>query len=415
MHFYFILERKRVRNMMVKYELKRIFTKRMNRLLLAVAVIIGIVMSVFAVTSNRYVDTEGAVHETPGAARMLAEDKNRWKGEVTGDVIAQIVADRQEINRQYPEDVPNTVFGQKTQSSEDIEFMINNILSGEGDYDDSAILNLTPEQAKDIYSIWKEKTEEMVLEYGETEEQQEFLRARYEKVDTPFYYESPVSWDTMLTYATTYGIILVVLIGFLAAGIFSDEFSLKADAVFFSCRYGRSRAVGGKILTGLLMATVIYWAGMALLSVISYTVMGVSGFSTPYQVDQPYSIYNITFGEEYLILLLSGYVASLLSASVAMLVSAKTHSANIAVCVPFILFCVSPFIGRAVPFDTFFQLTPDQLLNILNCARDPYIYQIGSLVFRQIPFIMLFYTLAAAVFLPLIYQCYRRYGMKRSA
>ena len=143
--------------------------------------------------------------------------------------------------------------------------------------------------------------------------------------------------------------------------------------------------------------------------------MGVSGFSTPYQVDQPYSIYNITFGEEYLILLLSGYVASLLSASVAMLVSAKTHSANIAVCVPFILFCVSPFIGRAVPFDTFFQLTPDQLLNILNCARDPYIYQIGSLVFRQIPFIMLFYTLAAAVFLPLIYQCYRRYGMKRSA
>ena len=97
---------------MVKYELKRIFTKRMNRLLLAVAVIIGIVMSVFAVTSNRYVDTEGAVHETPGAARMLAEDKNRWKGEVTGDVIAQIVADRQEINRQYPEDVPDTVFGQ---------------------------------------------------------------------------------------------------------------------------------------------------------------------------------------------------------------------------------------------------------------------------------------------------------------
>ena len=413
MHFYFILERKQVRNMMVKYELKRIFTKRMNRLLLAVAVIISAVMSVFAVTSNRYVDTEGVAHETPGAARRLAEDKNRWKGEVTGDVIAQIVADRQEINRQYPEDVPNTVFGQKTQSSEDIEFMINNILSGEGDYDPSAILNLTPEQAKDMYSIWKEKTEEIVQEYGETEEQQEFLRTQYEKVDTPFYYEAPVSWDTMLTYATTYGIILVVLIGFLAAGIFADEFSLKADAVFFSCRYSRTKAVRSKILTGLLMTTVIYWTGMALLSVISYTVMGVSGFSSPYQLDQPYSIYNITFGEEYLILLLSGYIASLLSASVAMLVSAKTHSANIAVCIPFILFCVSPFIGRALPFGTFFQLTPDQLMNILNCAREPYIYQIGSMVFRQIPFVMLFYTLVAAVFLPVIFQCYRRYGLKK--
>ena len=84
------------------------------------------------------------------------------------------------------------------------------------------------------------------------------------------------------------------------------------------------------------MATVIYWAGMALLSGISFAVMGVSGFNTP-----------------------------------------------------------------------------DQLVNILNCARRTYIYQIGSLVFRQIPFIMLFYALAAAVFLPLIYQCYRRYGLKR--
>src|SRR5699024_3366769 len=112
---------------------------------------------------------------------------------------------------------------------------------------------------------------------------------------------------------------------FLAAGIFSDEFSLRADSVFFSCRYGRSRAVRSKILTGLLMATVIYWAGMALLSGISFAVMGVSGFGTTYQIQYPYSIYNISVGQEYLILLLCGYIASLLSASVAMLVSAKTH------------------------------------------------------------------------------------------
>ena len=160
----------------------------------------------------------------------------------------------------------------------------------------------------------------------------------------------------MRLYATTYGIILVVLIGFLAAGIFADEFSLKADAVFFSCRYSRTKAVRSKILTGLLMATVIYWTGMALLSGISFAVMGVSGFNTPYQLEQPYCIYNITFGQEYLIILVCGYIASLLSASVAMLVSAKTHSANIAVCIPFILFCVSPFIGRALPFGTFFPI-----------------------------------------------------------
>ena len=416
MHFYSILVRKQVKNMMVKYELKRIFTKRMNRLLLAVAVIIGVVMSVFAVTSSRYVDSSGAGHETPDAVRRLVEDKNQWKGKLTGDVIAQIVADRQKIAGEYQDDnVPDTVWGERIQSYTDIADMVDSILGGDEEYMPGALLGITLDQAKDIYSIREQYIEQLIQKYGDTPEKQEFLRTQYEKTDTPFYYEPADSWDNMRLYATTYGIILVVLIGFLAAGIFADEFSLKADAVFFSCRYSRTKAVRSKILTGLLMATVIYWVGMALLSGISFAVMGVSGFNTPYQVDSPYCIYNMTFGQEYLIILVCGYIASLLSASVAMLVSAKTHSANIAVCIPFILFCVSPFIGRALPFGIFFQLTPDQLLNILNCAREPYIYQIGSLVFRQIPFVMLFYTLVAAVFLPVIYQCFRRYGMKRSA
>ena len=396
--------------MMVKYELKRIFTKRLNRLLLVVAVIIGVVMSVFAVTSEWYADSEGINHETPDAIRRLTQDKNQWKGELTGDVIAQIVADRQEIARDYPDEAPDTVYGERIQAYSDITQMVDTILGGDAP---GALQGITTDQAKEIYSIREQYIEQLIQKYGDTPEKQEFLRKQYEKTDTPFYYEPADSWDNMRLYATTYGIILVVLIGFLAAGIFSDEFSLGADAVFFSCRYSRTRAVRSKILTGLLMATVIYWAGMALLSGISFAVMGVSGFNTPYQVDSPYCIYNVTFGQLYLIILVCGYIASLLSASVAMLLSAKTHSANIAVCVPFILFCVSPFIGRALPFDTFFQLTPDQLVNILNCARRTYIYQIGSLVFRQIPFIMLFYTLAAAVFLPLIYQCYRKYGLKR--
>lgn len=275
MHFYSILERKQVKNMMVKYELKRIFTKRMNRLLLAVAVIIGVVMSVFAVTSSRYVDSSGAGHETPDAVRRLVEDKNQWKGKLTGDVIAQIVADRQKIAGEYQDDnVPDTVWGERIQSYTDIADMVDSILGGDEEYMPGALLGITLDQAKDIYSIREQYIEQLIQKYGDTPEKQEFLRKQYEKADTPFYYEASDSWNTMLLYATTYGIILVVLIGFLAAGIFSDEFSLRADSVFFSCRYGRSRAVRSKILTGLLMATVIYWAGMALLSGISFAVMG---------------------------------------------------------------------------------------------------------------------------------------------
>lgn len=46
-------------------------------------------------------------------------------------------------------------------------------------------------------------------------------------------------------------------------------------------------------------------------------------------------------------------------------VASKTRAMSIAVAIPFILFCVSPFIGRASPF----SLTPDQLTMALPICR----------------------------------------------
>ena len=109
----------------------------------------------------------------------------------------------------------------------------------------------------------------------------------------------------------------------------------------------------------------------------------------------------------YGIIVISGYVASLLSASVAMLIAVKTRLTTIAVVVPFVLFCVSPFVGRALPFKRFFTLTPDQLNNIINCAKIPYIYQIVGVVFRQIPFILLTYSAIAILLVPVAYRCYK--------
>jgi len=109
---------------------------------------------------------------------------------------------------------------------------------------------------------------------------------------------------------------------------------------------------------------------------------------------------------------LGGYIASLLATSVSMLIASKTRTMSIAVAIPFILFCVSPFIGRALPFRTFFSLTPDQLTNIVNSARIPYIYQIGSFVFRQIPFIIVFYAVIAVALLPLVYRNFHKLLLK---
>lgn len=159
----------------------------------------------------------------------------------------------------------------------------------------------------------------------------------------------------------------------------------------------------------------MYWVGIGTLSLVSFGVMGISGFHTPYQIDQPYSIYAMTYGQYYLIILVCGYISSLFSASVTMLITAYMHTANVAICIPFFIFCMTSFIGRALSaFTMFFNFMPNVLMNLIEYTKSPIIFQIGNMAFPQIPFIMLLYFLVSVVLLPFVYRSYFRYGLKKT-
>lgn len=211
----------------------------------------------------------------------------------------------------------------------------------------------------------------------------------------------------------TYSIILAIIVGFICAGIFADDFQTKADAVFFSTKYGRTKAVKTKILAGIVTTVMIYCMGIILLSVICFGIMGTSGMNTPYQMYQAYSIYIMSYGQYYLLTVVCGFIASMLAAVVSMLVAAKMHTISVAVCIPFFLYCLLPFIGRALSgYTTLFNLIPTILTNVQASVKVPLIYQIGNCVFRQIPLVMVMYTVMAIALLPFIYKSFRRYGNK---
>ena len=90
------------------------------------------------------------------------------------------------------------------------------------------------------------------------------------------------------------------------------------------------------------------WIGVGVLSLISFAVMGTSGFFTPYQIDDPYSIYVMTYGEYYLLILVGGYIVTMFCAALTMLVTVKMHTPNQAICIPFFLLCMMPFIANII-------------------------------------------------------------------
>ena len=380
--------------MMFKYELKKIFSKRVNQVLLAAVLVVTIIYSGMAIGSMRYVDEEGQNHTGIESGRLLAENINQWKGELTAEKISEVINDYKTISAKYPDEIPNTEYGKTVQSYYDIYSFVIGIMTPDSEWNESVVYQLSDEQLQNIYTIYQDNMKKIVEEYGTTPEKRSYLESVYKKIEIPFMFEAKDSWTTMTMYAQTYVLLMAVIIGFLVAGIFSGEFRPGTEDVFFATKYGRTKAIKNKIFAGILVSTVTYWIGVGVLSLISFAVMGTSGFFTPYQIDDPYSIYVMTYGEYYLLILVGGYIVTMFCAALTMLVTVKMHTPNLAICIPFFLLCMMPFIARVLPaFDAFFNLLPTVLTNIFNAVRTPILFQIGSFVFRQISLLMFLYIL----------------------
>lgn len=396
----------------MKYEIKKFFSKRLNQIIIAIMILLAIILSFLAIGSIHYVDEYGDSHTGIAAGRKLAEDRNRWQGELSTERINEIVKDYQALSQKYNNDIPNAEYGKSVQSYEDIKYFVIDVLYPNSNYDPGILDRLTDEDIQNLYSTYFDNCQKEIKTYSKTPEQEAFLSTKYEELESPIYYEAKDSWDTIVMYAQTYGMVLAVVIGFLASGIFADEFRTKAESVFFATRYGRSRAVRNKLLTGILITTIIYWAGMGILSLLSFGIMGTSGFATPYRIYQPYSMYNITYGEYYILILVCGYIASLFSSAITMSVTVKMHSSNLANCIPFFLYCMMPFIGRALQkFSAVFDLMPSVFMNIIEYVKVCNIYQIGPIVVQQIPLVMIIYSILSIVLLPFVYKSFSKYGL----
>ena len=399
---------------MFRLEMKRIFSKKINRFALVTAMILAVIFAGFAVTSNRYVKEDGTVSTAPTSARKLSASKNQWSGTLTSEALVKAYTQNKESQTNYTVEELDRQYGTILQPIDDIKTFLTSVLTPESEYDESVLDQADETTIRNIYSIYQENMKQEAETCGHTPEQQQYLKNIYHKIKLPLQYEAYTSWDTMIMYAETYGIILAIIIGFIGAGIFADDFQLKADAIFYAAKYGRTKAIKTKILAALCTTTAIYWIGITMLSVLSFAIMGTSGIDTMYQLQEPYSIYIMTFGQYYLLTITCGYIASLLAASLSMLTAATTRTISVAVGIPFFLYCVLPFISRALSrYTTISNLLPSTLTNTGNYTDAINIYQIGPFIIRQLPLVMILYTLVALGVLPLIYKKLHKSGSSR--
>lgn len=412
---------------MVYYEIKKVFSKTSNKIaVLILLVLLGLICN-FAITGVEYVNEEGNHESGISALHKLKEMRKEWEGELTEEKLMRVIEENARINatpEAQSKDIQqqNIAYGKK-QGFDDIRTIVACFYSGFQEWDYWAIDYLKPEDAKNFYSKRTEGLKDYLyssegdsVSYYFSEKEKAFLVKQYEEMETPLIYEDFTGWDESEYNAPMLIMFMCLILGFLVAGIFSNETRLKADSIFFSAYHGRKKAVRAKLVAGVAIVTVLYWFVMLLYSVIVLGVLGISGADCVIQISLAgyKSFYNITFLQRHLLILFGGYIGILFVILVTMLVSAKTKSAVLSVMVPFILLFVPTFLsgGNNHILNEILKVLPDQLLQIGKPIKTFSLVEIGGTVTGVLHVLFPVYVVLSVVLGPVIYRVYRKAEVK---
>lgn len=403
---------------MLRYEVKKVFSKSKNRMAIMILLVLLIITSILTINRVEFTDENGNKSVGFSAAKNLRAEKNEWAGYLTEDVLRDVIEKNNIINNSE-EAMSKDIQEQdkayaKKQGILGIKDVINSAFSEYRDYNYFAADSVSSEDVKHIYEKRISTLKEW-LDSGEetfTEAEKNFLIQKYENLETPFYYEYADGWAALLQNISTYLLILALIIGFFVAGIFSDEFQTKADSIFFSTKLGRNKGVLSKMGTGFLITSVFYVAFVFLYTFIVLFVLGADGANCPIQLDLWRSVYNITFLQAYLFIVAGGYIGTLFASLLAMLVSALTRSTSTAIIVPFIVLCVFPFLSRIITLPEICSFFPDQLLEIYIDIKESGLVELGGKVMTTATIIIPIYLIVCLVLQTVLYKVYKKAEIK---
>lgn len=252
--------------------------------------------------------------------------------------------------------------------------------------------------------------------YNYSEAEKQFILSKFEALQTPLetgYHEGWVQAIEQLPTLLKYGIILL---SFVLAGVFSDEFAWKTDTVYYNTLHGRTRATAVKVGLGFLMITVAYWLCVSIYSSIVLGNLGTEGGNCSIQVHSNY--WNIreqmTFRQFYLLAIGAGYLGYLFIGFLVLWISAKTKSPVLAVLIPSLLLLLPGFLHEfySPTMRRVIGILPDKLLDIGEAIQYLYLYTVKNHVMTAVPIVLTVYPCITVL---LVFLCYREYRHKQIA
>ena len=83
---------------MLRYEIKKVFSKSKNRIAVIVLFVILVITSILTINKVEFVDENGNSSVGISASRDLREAKNQWAGYLTTDTLSKALEENKTIN-----------------------------------------------------------------------------------------------------------------------------------------------------------------------------------------------------------------------------------------------------------------------------------------------------------------------------
>ncbi len=377
------------------FELKKIFSKTSSKV--ALLFLFGFMIYLISIANSVvWLNEDGTELTGKAAEKKIREAEQKWYGPLTEEKIADVITQNWD------------------QGNREIRTLIAKAFGGLDTIDTMIVDTLTADDAANFYKNrinsvknWLEEQEDWY-----TQEEKTFITEQYKDMEVPLNYEYTKGWTKLFPAVSNLQTFLVFVIGFLVAGIFSEEYRTGSYSIYFSSAHGRGKAITAKIKAGFFLITAVYWISFLLFSFLVLNQLGFGGGDSQIQTSMIGwgSFYNITFKQEYFMIAAGGYIGCLFIDSLAMLVSAKTKSTVVSVIVPFAVIFAPSVIGviNTPLAEKINGLMPYQLIQMNSVISEFYLYKIMGQFIKGAGILLILYMILFIALQPVTYLIFKR-------
>lgn len=297
---------------LVKFELKKLFTKKMNIIVLIVCLFLITILFGLSGIDFLASDELGNNYKGQEAIELRKEQIAQLKGTLTNERITQEINDLQDlrknpdnlvVNSYGEEDFSKKIYNEYLDNRLNLLTNINKVYAGYNSSYIDEILKVDLENTEDFYTLRQNVIKESLnQDYSGktyTDQEKEYWIEKSSKVETPFEYDFYYGWsNTFNSYQMT--VVTIIAVCICLSSIFSGEYQSGADNIILTSKYGKSKAITAKIIASIIFATIVFVVYL-IFSVGSVLLMfGTDGWNLPIQIMNILSVYPLTFLEAFL-------------------------------------------------------------------------------------------------------------------